>query len=126
MFDKHVFMYFQLNKRSISVYNDECFLHWVSKHFLGSSKCKYKSPNYIVKHDLKTENVVGLRRNVPFDDCKISCDQTRLCKSFSFCNGICELHDIPVTGKEHHESMVPEKCFTTYKSCGTGIVKYTL
>ena len=102
------------------------FLHWISQYFIGSSKCTYKSSNYIVKPKPETEDVVGVRRNVPFDDCKISCDQTRLCKSFSFCNGLCELHGISVTGTKHQESMVHEKCFTTYKSCGTGIVKYTL
>ena len=56
------------------------------------------------------------REDVTFDDCKLTCDQTNECHSFSFCkDGSCHLHKKYLQGTEASlKSGVEQECYTSF------------
>ena len=89
--------------------------------FVGEVKKRYKSMNYLFHPTpsfLTGFPATPKRDDVTFGDCKLTCDQTNECQSFSFCkDGSCHLHKKYLQGTEDSlKSGVEQECFTSFVS----------
>ena len=84
--------------------------------FVEAEKRRYKSMNYFFEPFSTGMPATPRRDDVTFDDCKLTCDQTNECHSFSFCkDGSCHLHKKYLQGTEDSlKSGVEQECYTSF------------